>query len=273
MVEEIGPAPGRAVGRLAGRICLITGAGAGIGRATALRMGDEGALVVATDVDGGSAEETAEAVRERSGAAIALEHDVGDEGSWVVCLEHVATEHGAIAVLVNNAGVALGGPLIDTTLEDWRWVMSVNLDGTFLGLKHGIRAMRARGGSIVNVSSALASVGRPLVGAVSASKAGILSMTRTSALECAARGWRIRVNAVLPGGVDTGIFHGQSWWPDLGADATRETNARREIVDDTPLRRLGEPEEIASAIVFLASDDASFITGAALAADGGFSAQ
>jgi NAD(P)-dependent dehydrogenase (short-subunit alcohol dehydrogenase family) len=231
-----------------------------------------GASVVATDVDQAAAEETAEALREAGGTAFALEHDVADETSWQACIEGLAKRRDPLDILVNNAGVALGGPLVDTSLEDWRWVQGVNLDGTFLGVKYGIKAMRRRGGAIVNVSSVLATVGRPLIGAVAASKAGILALTRTAALECADRKYAIRVNAVLPGGVDTGIFRGQSWWPDLRADPSREADAKRDVIADTPFRRLGSPAEIANAIVFLASDEASFITGVCLPVDGGYTA-
>jgi len=250
----------------------VTGAGAGIGRATAIAMAREGASVVATDVDQAAAEETVEALGADGGSALALEHDVADEASWQSCIDVLAKKRSPLDIVVNNAGVALGGPLVDTSLEDWRWVQGVNLDGTFLGVKYGIKAMRRRGGAIVNVSSVLATVGRPLIGAVAASKAGILALTRTAALECADRKYAIRVNAVLPGGVDTGIFRGQSWWPDLRADPSREADAKRDVIADTPFRRLGSPGEIANAIVFLASDDASFITGVCLPVDGGYTA-
>jgi NAD(P)-dependent dehydrogenase (short-subunit alcohol dehydrogenase family) len=262
-------------GRLAGKACLVTGAAAGIGRATALAFARDGARVVLADVDATAAEEAAEALRAEGLPARAAELDVASESAWEACLAEVVAQEGALDVLVNNAGVALGGPLDQTTIEDWRWVMSINLDGAFLGTKHAIRAMRRAGrpGSIVNVCSALAVVGRPMTAAVSASKAGLLNLTKTAALECAARGLPIRVNAVLPGGVDTGIFQGQGWWPALrGAPENRAESARRDITADTPLGRLARPEEIASAILFLASDEASFVTGAALTADGGFTA-
>lgn len=262
-------------GRLAAKVCLVTGAAAGIGRATAALFASEGARVVLADVDLQAAEEAAEALRAADGAARAAALDVASEASWEACLAGVLAEAGRLDVLVNNAGVALGGPLDQMTLEDWRWVMGINLDGGFLGTKHAIRVMRRGGapGAIVNVCSALAVVGRPLTGAVAASKAGLLNLTRTAALECAARGLPIRVNAVLPGGVETGIFRGQGWWPTLsGAAEIRAEQARRDILSDTPLGRLATPEEIARVVLFLASEEASFVTGAALAADGGFTA-
>jgi NAD(P)-dependent dehydrogenase (short-subunit alcohol dehydrogenase family) len=261
--------PSNAGQRLIGKVCFITGAGGGIGRATALAMAREGARVVATDIDHAAAQDTAEAI---GNGALALEHDVAEEAAWEESLKVAQRTFGGLDVLVNNAGVALGGPIADLKLEDWRWMMSINLDGLFLGTKHGIRALRRRGGAIVNVCSALATRGRPLTGAVAASKAGALSLTRTAALECAARGHQVRVNAVLPGGVDTPIFKGQGWWPDHRAHARREAHARRDIVADTPMGRMARSVEIADAIIFLASDEASFVTGASLAVDGGLTA-
>jgi NAD(P)-dependent dehydrogenase (short-subunit alcohol dehydrogenase family) len=235
-------------------------------------MANEGGIVALSDVDLEAAQTAAEKIRGAGGAADAMELDVASEDHWKRSIAAVVKAHGRFDVLVNNAGVALGGPIVDTTLEDWRWVMSVNLDGAFLGVKHAIQAMRKSGGSIVNISSALAAVGRPLTGAVAASKAGVVMLTKTAALECAHRRWNIRVNAVLPGGVDTQVFKGQSWWPHHRSDARREADARRDIVDDTPLGRLARPEEIAGAVVYLASDEASFVTGATLTIDGGFTA-
>jgi NAD(P)-dependent dehydrogenase (short-subunit alcohol dehydrogenase family) len=258
--------------RLDGKVCLITGAGSGIGRAIAEAMAREGGIVGVSDVDLEAAKAVADEICATQGVAEGIELDVAREDDWQRAIATVVKVHGRLDVLVNNAGVALGGPIVDTTLEDWRWVMSVNLDGAFLGVKHAIQAMRKRGGSIVNISSALACVGRPLIGAVAASKAGVVMLTKTAALECAHRRWNIRVNAVLPGGVDTQVFKGQSWWPHHRSDARREADARRDIVDDTPLGRLARPQEIAGAVVYLASDEASFVTGATLAIDGGFTA-
>lgn len=249
-----------------GKVVLITGAAGGIGRATARRFAQAGATVVATDLAFDKEEnDTDETVRR-------LEHDVSSEASWTEALADVIATDGRLDVLVNNAGVSLGQKLTDVDLDDWRWVMSVNLDGAFLGMKHAIPLMREHGGSIVNISSALAVVGRPFTSAVSASKAGLMALTRTAAVEVAAQKPAIRVNAVLPGGVDTDIFKGQSWWPDQSTSDEREMAARSTILDVTPMSRLASPAEIAQSVLFLASDEASFITGSALTVDGGFTA-
>ena len=249
-----------------GKTVLVTGAAGGIGQATARRFALAGATVVATDL----AFETGDG--DTNANLRKMEHDVSSEASWKEVVGEVVAGDGVIDVLVNNAGVSLGQKLADIELEDWRWVMSVNLDGAFLGMKHTIPLMLQSGGAIVNVSSALATVGRPFMSAVGASKAGLMALTRTAAIEVAANKPPVRINAVLPGGVDTDIFKGQSWWPDHATSDKREHAARSTIVDVTPMSRLAGPEEIAASILFLASDDSSFITGSALTVDGGFTA-
>ncbi len=248
------------------KVVLVTGAQGGIGQATVNLFAEAGARVIATDlhVDLDGSEHTP-GVRE-------LELDVSSESSWQSVMEDIVATEGRLDVLVNNAGVSLGQTISDISLEDWRWVMSVNLDGAFLGTKLAIPLMKQHGGAIVNVSSALAIVGRPFTGAVSVSKAGLIALTRSAAVEVAHLNPSIRVNAVLPGGVDTDIFKGQSWWPDQQLSDARESAARASIKDLTPMGRLAEPVEIAKAILFLGSDSASFMTGAGLTIDGGFTA-
>ena len=255
-----------------GKTAIVTGASSGIGRATAVKFAERGATVVVADVDAEGGTEVAEACSALSPSSLFRDHDVAQEESWIGLIDAVTDAFGGVDILVNNAGVALGGPLVDTTIEDWRWVMGINLDGVFLGTKHGIRAMRNRGGgAIVNVSSATGIVGRTLAGAVSASKGGVRILTKTAALECAARYPNIRVNSVHPGGVESNIWEGQAWWPNKSRSG-REEEARAGIIKDTPLGRMAAPEEIAEAILFLASDAASFVTGAELVVDGGFTA-
>jgi 3(or 17)beta-hydroxysteroid dehydrogenase len=259
--------------RLEGKVVMVTGAASGIGRATAVLMAAEGAMVALTDINEAAGEEAANQIKAGGGQPLFIAHDVAAEESWQSALRAVTSRFGRLDILVNNAGVALGGPIADTSLDDWRWVMSVNLDGVFLGTKYGIRTMRQTGGgSIVNISSASGIVGRPLSGAVSASKGGVRLLTKTAALECAARGYKIRVNSIHPGGVDTNIFEGQGWWPNFRGERSHEQEAREEIRNETPMRRLAHPEEVARAIIFLASDEASFITGAELLVDGGLTA-
>ncbi len=248
------------------KVVLVTGAQGGIGEATVNLFAEAGARVIATDLHADlDAQDNAPGVRQ-------MELDVSSESSWQAIMDDIAATEGGLDVLVNNAGVSLGQTIADISLEDWRWVMSVNLDGAFLGTKMAIPMMKEQGGAIVNVSSALAYVGRPYTGAVSVSKAGLVALTRSTAVEVAHLDPPIRVNAVLPGGVDTDIFKGQSWWPDQQLSDARESAARASIKDLTPMGRLAEPVEIAKAILFLGSDSSSFMTGAGLTIDGGFTA-
>ena len=247
------------------RVVIVTGAAGGIGLATAKRFVAGGARVIGTDLDTVANPEDSADVR-------FLPHDISSEQSWADVIADVVATEGRLDVLVNNAGVAIGGPVTKLSLEDWRWTMSVNVDGAFLGMKHTIPHLSGTGGAIVNVASALAVVGRPFTGAVAASKAAMLALTRTASLEAARLERPVRVNAVLPGGVDTDIFKGQAWWPNVSPDERREADARADILNDTPMGRLASPEEIAETVFFLGSDQASFITGTALTVDGGFTA-
>jgi len=180
---------------------------------------------------------------------------------------HTAARHGPPGILVNNAGVApLLVPLAQTSLEEWRRVTSINLDGVFLGVKHAIRAMTGRGGSIVNVSSVAGLIGAPLNGAYSPAKAGVLLLTRSAALECASLDPPIRVNAVHPGYIRTDMTGSIS--DTLGAERF-DKRIRRTV----PLGHMGEPVDIAEAIVYLASDQSRYMTGSSLVVDGGWTAQ
>lgn len=255
-----------------GRTAVITGGASGIGRSTALLMAERGMNPVIADIDDSAGGEVVEACRLAGVEALFVHHDVTEEDSWKTLFDAVERSMGGTDIVVNNAGVAIGGPIVDTSLEDWRWLMSINLDGVFLGTKHGIRAMRDRkAGAIVNVSSATGIVGRTLTGPVSASKGGVRLLTKTAALECAARYPHIRINSVHPGGVESNIWEGQAWWPNRSRSG-REEEARAGIIKDTPMGRLAEPREVAEAILFLASDAASFITGTELIVDGGLTA-
>jgi NAD(P)-dependent dehydrogenase (short-subunit alcohol dehydrogenase family) len=249
-------------GRFAGRIALITGAASGIGAATAELFARDGAKVVATDIDPASGEALAARL-----AASFVQHDVADEGSWIAALEAAQRQHGAIDILVNNAGVLPAMlKLEETPLAEWRRVMAVNLDGTFLGVKHGILAMKGKGGVIVNVSSVAGLVGMPITGAYNASKAGVHLLTKCAALECAHLGYRIRVNSVHPGYIRTSMT-------EEIAETLGEDRFSRHLGATVPLRRMGDPADIAEAIAFLASDQSKFATGTALVIDGGWTAR
>lgn len=257
---------------LSGKHAIITGAASGIGRATAELMARAGAAIVVADIDDSRGSELAERLQAAGGKASFVLHDVASEESWQQTIGHTLSLHGRLDVLVNNAAVSLNTSIVDTSLDDWRWVMGVNLDGVFLGMKHAIPVMKETGGSIVNVSSTLGIVGRLMSGALSASKAGVRLLTKTAALECAAKKYNVRVNSIHPGGVETEFWENRNWWPDRNSAKRNAQAGRAAILRDTPMGRLGTAEEIARAIIFLASDDASFVNGSELVVDGGYTA-
>ena len=250
--------------RLAGKVALITGAGSGIGKATATLFAREGAKLVLTDVNAPAVEAVA---AELGGGAVGLGHDVTSEAAWDQVMAEAKRAFGKLDVLVNNAGIGRATPILETSLAQWREVISVNLDAVFLGCRAGVAAMKEQGGSIINISSILGLVGSPLTAAYAASKGGVKLMTKTLALEVAQNGWKIRINSVHPGYIDT---------PMVGAAIASAPDAaqrRAYIIAQHPLGRLGQAEEIAEGILFLASDASSFMTGSELVIDGGYTAR
>jgi 3alpha(or 20beta)-hydroxysteroid dehydrogenase len=238
--------------RLAHRIALVTGAARGQGAAEARLFAREGAKVVIADVLESELHEVAASIGD---AAWPVVLDVGDESAWRRCVDEIESRLGGLHILVNNAGIARSAPLLETTLDDYMAVIQVNQVGCFLGMKMaGALIAKSGGGSIVNVSSTGGLEGVPQMVAYAASKHAITGMTRTAAIELAA--YRIRVNSLHPGGVDTAM---------LGSPEERRA------VDYSwlPAGRLADPEEIARAALFLASDDASYCTGTAMLVDGG----
>ena len=250
-------------GRIGGKTALVTGAASGIGAAIAAELSCEGASVFVTDLN------------EAAGTAVAadltggrfLRHDVTNEEDWREVIAAVEGSHDGLDILVNNAGVMPALKTIEETdYHEWRRVMAVNMDGVFLGVKHGIGAMKARGGAIVNISSIMGLVGEAVVGAYSASKGGVRLFTKSAAVECAHLGYPIRINSVHPGYIDGGMFGAMA--DTFGVEGLRERFAGK-----TPMRRLGKPEEIAKGVLFLVSDDSSFSTGSELVLDGGYTAR
>jgi NAD(P)-dependent dehydrogenase (short-subunit alcohol dehydrogenase family) len=258
--------------RIRGKAALVTGAASGIGRATAILFAREGARVLATDLDP-AGETVAASIRTDGGEAHFLRHDVSDEASWVGAIRRQLEAFGRLDVLVNNAGISFAKPLGETTLAEWRRLMAVNLDGVFLGTREAVRAMRRSGGggSIVNVSSASGLVGSPLASAYCASKGGVRLFTKAVALEVAGDG--IRVNSIHPGGVRTPIWAKADFWPGLVEQSGSEDAAFQALAGAAPLGRLADPEEIAEAILYLASDVSKFMTGSELVIDGGYTAR
>lgn len=239
-------------GSMTGKVALVTGAASGIGRAIADRLAKEGAMVAVCDL-GPPGEPW------RPGC-FGVELDVTREQHWRAAIEQVRMRYGRLDILVNNAGIGMPGPLVDLALCDWRAVMAVNLDGAFLGIKHAVPAMRqSGGGAIVNIASMLATVAVPDAAAYSASKAGLLALTRAAALELAVD--RISVNAVSPGWIDTPLLRSR-----LAAQPEREAA----MLAKTPAGRLGSPAEVAAAVQYLASAEAAFVTGTTITLDGGY---
>jgi NAD(P)-dependent dehydrogenase (short-subunit alcohol dehydrogenase family) len=257
---------------LAGKVALVTGAASGIGRATALLLASEGARVAVCDINREGAEGVVKAIEGAGDEAIAVPLDVTSESAWHSALETVLNRFGHLHVAVNNAGLSAASPVEQTSLAEWRRIMAVNLDGVFLGTKYAILGMRGgAGGSIVNVSSASGIKASAGASAYCASKAAVIQFTKVAALECAQRGDGIRVNVILPAGVMTPLWEEMDFWKKLVAEQGADA-AWRTLAQSTPLKRFARPDEIARGILFLASDESSYMTGAELVLDGGYTA-
>lgn len=248
-------------GRVAGKVAIVTGAAGGLGRAFCAALADEGAAIVATDRDLEGAEATAEAC-----GGIALHLDVTDEAAWRRAIAAVGERFGRLDCLVNNAGVAILKSVEDTTIEEWRLTLGVNLDGVFLGCKHAIGLMKATGGSIVNVSSVSGIVGGHNLAAYNASKGGVRLLTKSVALHCARAGYGIRCNSVHPSFVNTAMVDG------MLAGSPDPQRTRERLVRQVPVGRMAETDDIAPLVVYLASDESRFVTGSELVVDGGVTA-
>ncbi|MEM9257519.1 MAG: glucose 1-dehydrogenase [Pseudomonadota bacterium] len=250
---------------LSGRVALITGAARGIGRASSNVLAQHGATVVMTDVLGEEGAAAAEAICKVGGDAHFLLLDVTSENAWHDTLDAASGRCGPISILINNAGIGEIGTIEDTSFEQWKRVMAVNSDAVFLGTRAAVRHMKDHGGgSIINVSSIEGIVGNAVLTAYNASKGAVRLLTKSAALHCAQQGYGIRVNSIHPGFAETSLVaDALPLAPEGFAEAT---------LADIPMSRFANPEEIAKAIVFLASDESSYMTGSELVVDGGLTA-
>ncbi len=257
-------------GRVEGKVALVTGGASGIGRGCAKRLAAEGAVVVVTDLQDAKGEETVAAIKKAGGKAEYLHHDVTDETEWETVIGKIKAGHGRLDILVNNAGIGLAASVLTMSLADWKRQNAVNLDGVFLGVKHSIPLMRAsgKGGSIINMSSVAGLKGAPTLAGYCATKGGVRLFTKSVAMECAGANDGIRVNSVHPGIIETPIWltvmpaaDGSNAPPDLDAMSTMAV----------PLGVKGFPEDIANGVLWLASDESRYVTGAELVIDGGLS--
>ncbi len=249
-------------GRLAGKAALITGAASGIGRATAALFHAEGAKVAATDRNEAGLADL------RGVADLILTQDVTHEARWREVVEAAVAAFGSLDILVNSAGIALKGNIETATLDDFRRTEAVNVEGTFLGCREAIRVMKGTGGgSIVNLSSVAGIIGDAQSAAYCASKGAVRLLTKSAALHCGRSGYAIRVNSVHPSFADTPMVQ------ELIASSRNPDRVREGLARAAPLGRLGRAEEVAGAILYLASDESSFTTGTELMVDGGLTAQ
>ena len=258
-------------GRVQGKIICITGAASGLGRGAAVVLAQEGATVVATDLQLDKGAELVGEIEQAGGRATFLEHDVTQEEAWHAVIADIRARHGRLDVLVNNAGIGLSGSVVDMSLADWRRQMAVNVDGVFLGVKHALPLMReSGGGSIINMSS-IAGI-RPSANGSGycATKAAVRHFTKCVALECAEAKDGVRVNSIHPGIIETAIWDSLIGTTEDGSnDRPRGPTLDALTLHTIPLGRIGSIEEIAAGILWLASDDSSYVTGSELVIDGG----
>ena len=254
--------------RVAGKLAFVTGAAQGLGAATARRLAEEGAKVTLADINIDGARRVADAINARWGPrnAFAVDLDVTSEAGWIEALNAADAAMGGISVLVNNAGISRGGDIETLSLDDWKLVMSVNVDSVFLGTKHALKYLRAnQPGSIVNISSIAGLIAGHNTPVYNASKAAVWLLSKGIALHCAKQGVDVRSNTIHPTYIDTPIL-------DPLRQRFGKDEAEAKLGRQVPLGHIGEPDDIANAVLYLASDESKFMTGAEMKLDGGISA-
>ncbi|MGE0829666.1 MAG: SDR family oxidoreductase [Hyphomonadaceae bacterium] len=255
-------------GRVAGKKAFITGGAQGLGAAAARKLAAEGAKVALADINVEGAQSVAQEIDKAhgKGTAFAFRLDVANEEQWIAALAAADKAMGGISVLLNNAGISRGGNVEECTLDEWRFVMSVNVDSVFLGAKHGLKYLRQnQPGSIINISSIAGLIASHNTPSYNASKAAVWLLSKNIALHCAKQKLDIRSNSIHPTYIDTNIL-------DPLRQAFGKEEAEAKLARQVPMGRIGEPDDIANAVLYLASDESKFMTGAELKLDGGISA-
>lgn len=256
--------------RVADKVALITGGASGIGRGCAERLAEEGATVVIADLQDDLGQAVVDGINDKAHAHY-LHLDVTSEAEWEAVVADIRKRYGRLNVLVNNAGVGIGGSILDMPLADWQRQQAVNLDGVFLGVKHCIPLMReSGGGSVINMSSVAGLKGAANLAAYNATKGGVRLFTKGVALECAQNRWPVRVNSVHPGIIDTPIWTKVN--PEMLGEGLNAIDVGEMAASGVPTGELGYPLDIANGVLFLASDESRYITGTELVIDGGLSA-
>lgn len=259
------------MGRVDDKVALVTGGASGLGAASAIMLAREGARVVVSDINDSAGRDVVSTIEGAGGTALFVHHDVTEEAAWQEVYRTAVDAYGRVDVVVNSAGLGIGGPPEEQTLADWRKLMAVNLDSVFLGTKHAILTMKAHkpatAGSIINLSSIEGLVGDPNLGAYNASKGGVRLYTKSVALYCAHNRLGIRVNSIHPGYIWTAMV--ENYLASVG-----DVQEGRKVLDAMhPIGHVGEPDDIAYGVLYLASDESKFVTGTELVIDGGYTAQ
>ncbi|WP_336985948.1 SDR family oxidoreductase [Altererythrobacter aquiaggeris] len=256
--------------RVEGKLALVTGAAQGLGAATSMMLARHGAKVLCTDINADGAAATAKSIDAEFGAgtAFSMGHDVTNEEQWEAVIAAAGDHLGGLSILVNNAGIGIRGNIETCSLKDWQHGFSVNVDSVFLGCQKAIPLMKDnQPGSIINISSIAGLIASDTMPAYNASKAAVWMLSKSVALYCAKQGWNIRCNSVHPTFVDTPILDGIATNASIPKDVVMSKLARQ-----IPLGKVGEPDDIANGVLYLASDESKFMTGAELKLDGGISA-
>ncbi len=256
------------MGRLDGRTALISGAASGIGRGAAMLFAQEGAAIVAADIDESGGKAVVDTIKSAGGRAVFAKLDVTNEGHWESATAFAVEQYGSLNIVANVAGIGAPSDLEELTLDHWNREIAINLTGVFLGCKHGIRTIKLNGkpGAIVNLGSISALAGVSVQASYNASKGGVRVLTKAVALDCVKKGYSIRCNAVHPTYVDTGMFNQfDEMFP------SREAMMAH-FSQDVPIGRVCTPDDIARTMLFLASDDSAMITGTEIIVDGGHTA-